>query len=366
MINSIQRACYLALFLLTVLSGFVLIPVNVNMIVTATIIVYIGSTLSLKLKHHRELTGEANEDVMTANDAYMFPLVGSAMLFSLYCLFRFFDKEWVNLLLTSYFALFGALSLTSAVDPLVSSLFFSKNQKTWKKTLKLPMMDAQHLSVSVSQIVTGVGATIFAVSWFQTRHFMLNNIFGIAFSIKGIESLGLGSYKTGAILLSGLFFYDIFWVFGTDVMVTVATSFDGPIKLLFPRQFATDDEKAKFSMLGLGDIVIPGIFVALLLRYDAHRANILSAEDAKKAFSKPFFHTNLVFYALGLVATVLVMYAFNAAQPALLYLVPACLGSSLATAGYLGEFSNLLAYSEEEDEKEDEGSKEKEETKKSK
>lgn len=33
------------------------------------------------------------------------------------------------------------------------------------------------------------------------------------------------------------------------------------------------DGKAQFSMLGLGDIVIPGIFVAIVLRYDvAHAA----------------------------------------------------------------------------------------------
>lgn len=57
---------------------------------------------------------------------------------------------------------------------------------------------------------------------------------------------------------SGLFVYDVFWVFGTDVMVTVARSFDVPIKLLFPRALATADTDAQLSMLGLGDIVIPG------------------------------------------------------------------------------------------------------------
>ena len=41
--------------------------------------------------------------------------------------------------------------------------------------------------------------------------------------------------RAGALLLSGLFFYDIFWVFGTPVMVSVAKSLDAPIKLLFPR-----------------------------------------------------------------------------------------------------------------------------------
>lgn len=35
-------------------------------------------------------------------------------------------------------------------------------------------------------------------------------------------------------MLWGLFFYDIFWVYGTDVMVTVAKSLEAPIKLQFP------------------------------------------------------------------------------------------------------------------------------------
>ena len=48
----------------------------------------------------------------------------------------------------------------------------------------------------------------------------------------------------------------------------MAKNFDAPIKLLFPRDLTPGVEKP-FSMLGLGDIVIPGVFVALLLRYDA-------------------------------------------------------------------------------------------------
>jgi hypothetical protein len=44
-------------------------------------------------------------------------------------------------------------------------------------------------------------------------------------------------------------------------MVTVAKSFDAPVKLLFPRNLLSSlqmDSKYEFSMLGLGDIVIPG------------------------------------------------------------------------------------------------------------
>ena len=103
----------------------------------------------------------------------------------------------------------------------------------------------------------------------------------------------------------------------------------------------------QFSLLGLGDIVIPGLFVALLLRFDAVRNKISAVNADHASFAKPYFLVNLFCYALGLGATVGVMYFFNAAQPALLYLVPACLGGSVSVAFARGEFNLLFAYDEE-------------------
>jgi len=152
--------------------------------------------------------------------------------------------------------------------------------------------------------------------------------------------LSLGSYKIGCILLSGLFFYDIFWVFGTEVMVSVARSFDAPVKLLFPKSLFASE--LQFSMLGLGDIVIPGIFIALLLRFDAKHS-----QKAKKAFKKTYFSITFLAYVLGLATTIFVMHTFQAAQPALLYLVPFCIGASLVTALVNSQISLLFAYNEE-------------------
>merc|ERR1719382_2104570 len=95
----------------------------------------------------------------------------------------------------------------------------------------------------------------------------------------------LGNFQNGFLLLIFLFFYDIFFVFGTDVMLTVAKSIDAPIKLLFPTNWAHTNEETgviepKFSLLGLGDIVIPGIFIALCLRFD-----IIKTLNAKKVNS---------------------------------------------------------------------------------
>jgi len=61
-----------------------------------------------------------------------------------------------------------------------------------------------------------------------------------------------------------------------------------------------------------------------------------------------------VSYTLGLILTIFVMHTFQAAQPALLYLVPACLGASATRGFMLGDFWNLFAY-EEKDEEEKKG-----------
>ncbi|MBA0844400.1 hypothetical protein Goarm_001500 [Gossypium armourianum] len=170
---------------------------------------------------------------------------------------------------------------------------------------------ALEIEFTRSQIIAAIPGSFFCAWYASQKHWLANNILGLAFCIQGIEMLSLGSFKTGAILLTGLFVYDIVWVFFTPVMVSVAKSFDAPIKLLFP----TADSARPFSMLGLGDIVIPGIFVALALRFDASRGK--GSQYFKSAFSG---------YTVGLVLTIIVMNWFQAAQPALLYIVPAVMG----------------------------------------
>jgi hypothetical protein len=155
--------------------------------------------------------------------------------------------------------------------------------------------------------------------------------------------------------------------FGTEVMVTVATKLDGPIKILFPRSLVPDPKTGKIalSLLGLGDIVIPGFFLALLLRFDASNASIAEVPtNIHATFPKPYFHSCLVAYVFGLATTLYVMIVFKAAQPALLYLVPACLISSFACAIIRGEMKTLMEYSEEVEEEENNGAEGESDTKK--
>ena len=64
----------------------------------------------------------------------------------------------------------------------------------------------------------------------------------------------------------GLIIYDVFFTFGTDVMMTVAQGFTVPMKLLFPHIKA--DGGRTYAMLDIGDIIIPGLLTSLAKRID--------------------------------------------------------------------------------------------------
>jgi minor histocompatibility antigen H13 len=74
-------------------------------------------------------------------------------------------------------------------------------------------------------------------------------------------------------------------------------------------------------MLGLGDIVIPGIFVALCLQFDYHlhkkrvaKGKLVTTGAGRYNFSKVYFTTCFIAYCAGLFTTIFIMHNFKAAQ----------------------------------------------------
>jgi len=391
-----------------VLAAVTGVPVTVHMIVTSCAIIYIGSHGSVAALLPEDAKAMTSETMQT-RDAYLFPVIGSAVLFSLYIVFKLVPREYINVVIKAYFFVIGCLVLSHRAAHLLSQLMpkrwvlglearfvkFRVPTFNWpwaKKADAATTADDQKTTVANTTPIPPVASSSSAVNtasttatppsaataaatttaaaaaaavpvdnsvtvtlldvigllvatpvgvWYLTHnHWSASNIFGIAFCIQGIEMLGLGSFFNGVILLSGLFVYDIFWVFGTEVMVTVATSFDAPIKLLFPQL----DPLKRHSMLGLGDIVIPGIFIALLLRLDyALKLQTERPEEVRRTY----FWVSFIMYFLGLMTTVAIMYWFEHAQPALLYLVPACLLAAFGTALVRGHLRILWTYTED-------------------
>lgn len=313
---------------------FVHVPANLNILVLPTFTIFAGAWRSVKI------AGPPSE-TMTQKDAMRFPLIGSCVLFSLFIAFKFLPKELINTVLSAYFAFLGIVALAATAAPFIGArLPASISRKTISAgTLpKIPLLldEPWELAATIPESIGGVGATALCMWYFKKKHWLANNALGLAFSVQGIEHLSLGSTQTGAMLLGGLFFYDIFWVFCTPVMVSVAKSFDAPIKLLFPRG-ETNPDKPPFSMLGLGDIVIPGFFLALMLRMDVAHG---------RTGSPRYFRAAMTGYVLGLGTTIAVMNIFNAAQPALLYIVPGVLGAVALRAAAAGELKEVFNWEE--------------------
>jgi len=125
-------------------------------------------------------------------------------------------------------------------------------------------------------LALGLGVAGAYLGW---KHWLLTNILSTALALQTLRLLKLDTFTTGMVLLAGLFVYDIFWVFGTDVMVTVAKGFDAPIKIVFP----TADYLAatpKLAMLGLGDIIVPGAWGGAV---DGLRRRAAASDTAQRA-----------------------------------------------------------------------------------
>ena len=232
------------------------------------------------------------------------------------------------------------------------------------------------------------------------KHWFASNIMGVSFAYCAMQLISPTTFGTATLLLSLLFFYDIYFVFYTPLMVTVATSIDAPIKLLFPRPSLDPQQQYALAMLGLGDVVLPGIMIAMALRFDFWRwcevrrakeqalYNVVAAtgapmprhqlpkyikptgawgerlwncgtNDVAGVFPKTYFWAGMGGYLAGMLVTVTVMHTWSRAQPALLYLVPAVMGAVWGTAVVRGEVGMAWAYTEEaqaeEEEKEGRG-----------
>jgi minor histocompatibility antigen H13 len=319
------------------------------------VLIYIGSVHGTKQYKSKSPAGNPAQDkieVMTQKDAWTFPIIGSATLFGLFLLFKIFDKDNINLLFQVYFSLIGAYSLACYFYERTENYpIFNYCSKFHIVTIPvIPKVSDTVSKIDLLFLITlTIGGSI-AYAYYTTKHWAFNNILGMCFSIYGIENMLLGQYKVGLILLCLLFFYDIFWVFGTPVMVTVAKNLDGPIKLQFPKDLYA--EKLEFNMIGLGDIVIPGVFVALMLRFDLinyikNQKDKLVESVQYSFFNLPYFKSTMFGYAVGIFATLFVMVFFQAAQPALLYLVPGILLSSFLCAYVKGNISGLYNFDEE-------------------
>ncbi|KAI9817532.1 MAG: hypothetical protein M1827_001143 [Pycnora praestabilis] len=299
----------------------------------------------------------------------------------------------------------GWLSTLKVSSGIFAQIWNARTLFTERWTIKVLLHRAIAFKAKFGiQEVTGFVFGLVAVAYFNLvdKPWWLTNILGFSFSYGALQFMSPTTFWTGTLVLGALFVYDVYFVFFTPLMVTVATSLDIPIKLLFPRPAGPDADPSKpsLAMLGLGDVVLPGIMIGLALRFDLYmfylrkqtqkvsnddvRADTnlttgkeqVSAEVVKAKyhsaaggwgerfwsgsllarseendreggmFPKPYFHASLLGYVTGMLATLGCMQIWGHAQPALLYLVPGVLGSLWGTALLRGEWKEMWNFTE--------------------
>eukprot|EP00979_Chaetoceros_neogracilis_P013727 scaffold4037_cov265-Chaetoceros_neogracile.AAC.9 len=242
-------------------------------------------------------------------------------------------------------------------------------------------------AVSYVQIVAACASYGICTIWiyiaFTRNHpdsilffWLMQDIMGACMCIMFLSTIKLNSIKVAAVLLTAAFFYDIFFVFvtpyltkeGKSIMVDVATSGGpptadpawcekypddvncqggDPLPMLFtiPRLF---DYSGGSSLLGLGDIVLPGLLLSFGARYDAAKRMIGMASSGGRVVpqncqgqKKGYFTALVVSYAIGLAMANVAVYVMKMGQPALLYLVPCCLGTMSCLGWMRGELREL-------------------------
>ncbi|CAH8865201.1 unnamed protein product [Trichobilharzia szidati] len=336
---------------------------NTALFFLAVIPIYIGSFRSLRCK--KSTDKEKSVEVVTAKDAAMFPFIASAALFGMYVVFKvgsylppynvvqFVPMQYINYVLKLHFSFMGTCAMSRFLSPIFRpympnciqnncyKLEFSKSSESTENgsNSEWKLIDRSVLSIETKDFLgTGV-ALLLGIWYFMSGHWVANNFVAVTIAILAIEFIRLNKFSNGILLLCGLFIYDIFWVFGTGVMVAVAKNLDAPIKVIFPRDFLMHGFYGKqLALLGLGDIVVPGVFIALLLRFDTKLG---------RKNSCAYFYCGYIAYIVAIITTFVMMHVFKHAQPALLYLVPACLGAPLLMALVKNDIPAMLSYEDE-------------------
>lgn len=282
---------------------------------------------------------DENRRLLEGSTAIAFPVIATISI-----VFLFFFIHSVGVILT----------LLSTFSSIFSVMFF-----LWPfaevlvcRLRALGILVPTHSTEAFLVISTGL-FIIFA--WLFTGNWIPNNIIGISLCVLFASLCKVPNLKVTCLLFAGLFVYDIFFVFfsekvfGRNVMVEVATSAPTnpiaaiadflhlpfkPVKhLALPAKLMVPAGKDEFAILGLGDIILPEILLTYLLEVDLLRPG------QARSWRNGYFFRAVLAYAFAIFISFYCNFVFQNAQPALLYIVPALLLTTLFYARSLNEVS---------------------------
>ncbi|KAF8380242.1 hypothetical protein HHK36_027725 [Tetracentron sinense] len=318
--------------------AYLLDPAPLTLILTAVAVTFGSAFRALNYGKEMERNRDLSEASITLDrsQALMMPVMSSCSLLLMFYLF-----SSVSQFLTAFVAVASASSLFFWLSPYI---MYVKSQFG----LVDPFVSrCCSKSFTRTQGILAIVCTGIVAAWLVSGHWVLNNLLGISICIAFV------SHR----------------FFGANVMVSVATQqasnpvhtvanslnlpglqlitkkLELPVKIVFPRNFMSgvvSGNSADFIMLGLGDMAIPAMLLALVLCFD-HQKSRDSMNPLDMSYSKghKYIWYALPGYAIGLVAALSAGILTHSPQPALLYLVPSTLGPVILMSWIRKEFTEL-------------------------
>ncbi|CAI2364580.1 unnamed protein product [Moneuplotes crassus] len=258
--------------------------------------------------------------------------IASCVLFGFYLMIKFFSLIWLVTIFFLFSITFLLIPLfAEVIDYLAKGNVYSIcNLAIMKESVKLKFIASTAIAVSL------------VLYWYITRNWLACNLIGCLCVIVILKMMRLNKLMPGILLLSALFFYDIFWVFlspyifgGESVMMVVATNVDLPAKLQFPHYnfstiFTGANPFVPCALIGLGDLAVPGFYISYISRFGDYMN------------AKVYLISHLIAYFLSICACIYVISLGNGGQPALLYIVPALFIATFIVGKLRGEMSDLF------------------------
>ncbi|XP_014439757.1 signal peptide peptidase-like 2A [Tupaia chinensis] len=261
------------------------------------------------------------EEYLTFNPltVIMFVVICCVMMVLLY-----FFYKWLVYVMIAIFCIASSMSLYNCLAALIRKIPCGQCKIVCcDKSIEVRLVFLSSLCIAI--------AIVWAVFRNEDRWaWILQDILGIAFCLNLIKTLKLPNFKSCVILLGLLLLYDVFFVFitpfitknGESIMVELAAGPFGnneklPVVIRVPKLIYFSVMSVclmPVSILGFGDIIVPGLLIAYCRRFD-----VLTGS------SSIYFVSSTIAYAVGMTLTFVVLVLMKKGQPALLYLVPCTL-----------------------------------------
>lgn len=219
-------------------------------------------------------------------------IVVAVVLTIMLATFIFVAKQWP--VFTRYYFIF--------VFWLSTHLFFLKLKEAGSKII------SHRVIVSMASVCV-IGIWLLRPNWLTVNIVATLSAVAILVLLRTISLRALTLFGIGVVI------YDVIAVFSTKKMIELASSMSSmPLLISIPKSF--DLSSAPFTMLGLGDIVIPGTLIM---------ACVVTKNRTMQMFGA-------IGYFFGLAVALTVLSLTHSAQPATIYLIPGTLlGIFLAT-----------------------------------